>query len=180
MAESIATNRKIIKFKMAAIFNNVEWISEEKRNLIINKWYAKSLSNDKLIYARDEDPEESIIIRSVYPNINYWVFGIKDVINIVLFTGLVADAGELRRLSCSQDDFIYFLPVAATSLRAGFQVYLSKLWVVDVTKEVRYDLLIYCLLSDVIFGNNHLCEAECWGSVSRVKLQSESQVLAHR
>ena len=76
----------------------------------------------------------------------------------VLLTGLVADAGKLRRLSCSQDDFIYFLPVAATSLRAGFQVYLSKfqvpslpkLWVVDVTKAVRYDLLIYCLLSDII------------------------------
>ena len=31
--------------------------------------------------------------------------------------------------------------------RAGFQVYLSKLWVVDVTKEVRYDLLIYYLKS---------------------------------
>ena len=30
--------------------------------------------------------------------------------------------------------------VAATSLRAGFQVYLSKLWVADVTKAVRYDL----------------------------------------
>ena len=29
-------------------------------------------------------------------------------------------------------------------------VYLSKLWVVDVTKAVRYDLLIYCLLSDII------------------------------
>ena len=41
--------------------------------------------------------------------------------------GLVGDAGKLRRLSCSQDDFIYFLPVAATSLRAGCQVYLSKL-----------------------------------------------------
>ena len=51
-------------------------------------------------------------------------------------TGLVADAGKLIRLSFSQDDIIYFLPVAATSLRAGFQVYLSKLWVVDVTKEV--------------------------------------------
>ena len=62
-------------------------------------------------------------------------------------TGLVADAGKLRRLSRSQDDFIYFLPVAATSLRAGFQVYLSKFWVVDVTKAVRYDLLIYCLIS---------------------------------
>ena len=68
----------------------------------------------------------------------------------VLLTGLVASAGKLRRLSCSQDDFIYFLPVAATSLRAGFQVYLSKLWVVDVIKEVPYDLLIYCLLSDII------------------------------
>ena len=75
---------------------------------------------------------------------------------------------------------LYFLPVAATSLRAGFQVYLSKLWVVDVTKAVRYDLLIYCLLSDIIAGNNHLCEAECWSSVTHVKLQSESQVLAHR
>ena len=71
--------------------------------------------------------------------------------SLVLATGpAVADAGKLRRLSCSEDDFIYFLPVAATSLRAGFQVYLSKLWVVDVTKEVRYDLSIYCLLSDII------------------------------
>ena len=52
----------------------------------------------------------------------------------------------------NEDDFIYFLPVAATSLRAGFQVYLSKLWVVDVTKEVRYDLSIYCLLSDIILS----------------------------
>ena len=33
----------------------------------------------------------------------------------------------------------FFLFVAATSLRAGFQVYLSKLWVVDVTKAVRYN-----------------------------------------
>ena len=66
------------------------------------------------------------------------------------WTGLVADAGKLRRLSRSQYDIIYFLPVAATSLRAGFQLYLSKLWVVDVTKEVRYDLLIYGLLSNII------------------------------
>ena len=43
----------------------------------------------------------------------------------VLLTGLVADAGKLRRLSCFQDDFIYFLLAAATSLRAGFQVYIS-------------------------------------------------------
>ena len=67
-----------------------------------------------------------------------------------LLTGLVADAGKFRRLSCSHHYYIYFLPVATTSLRAGFQVYLSKLWVVDVTKAVRYDLLIYCLLPDII------------------------------
>ena len=45
---------------------------------------------------------------------------------------------------------MHFLLVAATSLRAGFQVYLSELWVVDVTKAVRYDLLMYCLLSNVL------------------------------
>ena len=73
--------------------------------------------------------------------------------SLVFATGpAVSDAGKLRRLSCSEDDFIYFLPVAATSLRAGFQVYLSKLWVVDVTKEVRYDLSKYCLLSDIILS----------------------------
>ena len=66
--------------------------------------------------------------------------------SLVFATGpAVADAGKLRRLSCSEDDFLYFLPVAATSLRAGFQVYLSKLWVVDVTKEsaIRFvDILL--------------------------------------
>ena len=73
--------------------------------------------------------------------------------SLVFATGpAVSDAGKLRRLSCSEDDFIYFLPVAATSLRAGFQVYLSKLWVVDGTKEVRYDLSKYCLLSDIILS----------------------------
>ena len=37
--------------------------------------------------------------------------------SLVFATGpAVADAGKLRRLSCSEDDFIYFLPVAATSL----------------------------------------------------------------
>ena len=73
--------------------------------------------------------------------------------SLVFATGpAVADAGKLRRLSCSEDDFIYFLPLAATFLRAGFQVYLSKLWVVDVTKEVRYDLSIYWLLSDIILS----------------------------
>ena len=56
---------------------------------------------------------------------------------------------KFRRLISLPKTIQYFLPVAATSLGAGFQVYLSKLWVLDVTKAVRYDLLIYCLLSDI-------------------------------
>ena len=38
----------------------------------------------------------------------------------------------------------------------------------------------YSVYDISLVGNNHLCEAECWSSVTRVKLQSESQVLAHR
>ena len=62
--------------------------------------------------------------------IQFNIFGLDSVADNrachVLLTGLVVDVGKLRRLSCSQDDFIYFLLVAATSLRAGgFQVYLS-------------------------------------------------------
>ena len=73
--------------------------------------------------------------------------------SLVFATGpAVADAAKLRRLSCSEDDFIYFLPVAATSLRAGFQVYLSKLWVVDVTKEVRYNLNDWKVVADLSDG----------------------------
>ena len=69
---------------MAAVFNNIEFSMEQKRKLMISKWYARSLSNDKLIYSRDEDPENNIIIRSVYPNTTYRVFGLKEVANIKL------------------------------------------------------------------------------------------------
>ena len=51
----------------------------------------------------------------------------------VLLTGLVADAGKLRRLSCSQDDFIYFLPVAATSLR----IYMVFRYIFSKTKDLK-------------------------------------------
>ena len=56
-------------------------------------------------------------------------------------TGLVADAGKLRRLSCSQGDFIYFLLVTATSLElASKSTSLSSVFS-DVIKAARYDLL---------------------------------------
>ena len=48
---------------MAAVFNQVEFAMKEKRKIMISKLYAKPLSNDKLVYVRDEDPEESIVIR---------------------------------------------------------------------------------------------------------------------
>ena len=67
---------------MAAAFNQIEFTMEEKRKLIISKFYAKSLSNDKLVYARDEDPEESIVIRSVFSNTSYRVFGMKGMLTI--------------------------------------------------------------------------------------------------
>ena len=54
---------------MTAVFNQVEFMMEEKRKIVISKWYAKSFSIDKIIYTRDEDPEESIVIRSVYPTL---------------------------------------------------------------------------------------------------------------
>ena len=70
---------------MAATFNQIEFTMEEKRKLMISKFYAKSLSNDKLVYARDEYPEESSVIRSVYPNTSFCVFGMKGVLNIIDF-----------------------------------------------------------------------------------------------
>ena len=67
-------------------------------------------------------------------------------------------------LCCLMDNgyrtnYMYLLlPAAATSLRAGFQVYLSKLWVVDVTKEVRYDLLIIYRLPRLPCSPHILCK----------------------
>ena len=90
-------------------------------------------------------------------------------------TWLVADAGKLRRLSCSQDDFIYFLPVAATSLVYLYIAYSQILFCTfylllqpllelgskstslssgfsDVIKAARYDLLIHWLISSDVAG----------------------------
>ena len=47
---------------MAAAFNQVEFVMEENRKIMIriSKWYAKSLSNDKIIYSRDEYTEDCL------------------------------------------------------------------------------------------------------------------------
>ena len=122
---------------MAAAFNQIEFTMEEKRKLIISKFYAKSLSNDKLVYARDEDPEESIVIRSVFPNTSYRVFGMKGVLNIrLLFVAIL-------RLFC------YDLTKLASKTRYvdredfknleracdGLENYFKKRLIVNITKN---------------------------------------------
>ena len=126
---------------------------------ILNKPYSKDLfmlSKDAPDYLEGYETEAEIIkiiLRKFEPNLkilnNLYIDRILwlSVETIKQYLRFKFDhiylerpeTGKLRRLSCYQDDFIYFLPVAATSLRAGFQVYLSKLWVVDVTKAVQYD-----------------------------------------
>ena len=80
-------------------------------------------------------------------NIFGWDNNADDRTCHVLLTGLVADAGELRRLSCSLNDLYTFclmlqplleLGSMSTSLSSGFS---------DVIKAARYDLLIHCLIS---------------------------------
>ena len=112
------------------------------KSLIIRYYHKYSTYDNTSRYTRRYTTQKPFFLQPLQVRFVHQVIVCDVITNI--------NAGKLRRLSCSQDDLIYFLPVAATSLRAGFQVYLSKLWVVDVTKEVRYDLLIYCLLSDVI------------------------------
>ena len=38
----------------------------QKRTFFESKKHCKSISNQKIVYARDEDPEDTCIIRSLY------------------------------------------------------------------------------------------------------------------
>ena len=46
----------------------------------MSKWYAQSLGSSKVVYGRDEDPADTIIIRNLYPKAKDYqkVFGLKD------------------------------------------------------------------------------------------------------
>ena len=50
----------------------------------MSKWYAQSLSSSKVVYGRDEDPADTIIIRNLYPKAKDYqkVFGLKDYVLI--------------------------------------------------------------------------------------------------
>ena len=56
-------------------------VNHEKNLLMSSKWYSFSLATAKLAYARDEDPQDSIILRNLYPNIknSRRIFGLKEI-----------------------------------------------------------------------------------------------------
>ena len=70
----------------------------------MKKPFSKSLSSEKIVYAREEDARDTLIIRSAYPDIKHYyaVFGVKDV-NIIqlLFLAITklihVNADKLRR-----------------------------------------------------------------------------------
>ena len=63
-----------------------------QKQLYMSKWYSHSLASTKVVYARDEDPSDTIIIRSLYPKIEEHkkLFGLKDLAHIrTLFLSLL-------------------------------------------------------------------------------------------
>ena len=66
------------------------------------KEHAKSLSGSKLVYARDEDPSNTIVVRNLYPNLDeqMCVFGMKGKNHIknVLLAILVVLRNDLKKL----------------------------------------------------------------------------------
>ena len=53
---------------------------KSQKNYFMAKWYAHSLAKAKIVYARDQDPTDTIIIRNLYPEIhqNQRIFGLKE------------------------------------------------------------------------------------------------------
>ena len=60
------------------------------KEILQEKKYSKSLSQQKIVYARDEDPEATCIIRSFYGGDKFAVFGVKsyDLIRTVFLSQL--------------------------------------------------------------------------------------------
>ena len=53
---------------------------ENPKQVYMNKWYSHSLATNKVVYARDEDPSNTMIIRNLYPQCKEYnkIFGLKD------------------------------------------------------------------------------------------------------
>ena len=44
--------------------------------------YTKSISNQKMVYARENDPDDTMIVRSFYDDENFAMFGVKGIKSI--------------------------------------------------------------------------------------------------
>lgn len=75
---------------------NMEDESRSKNSFLKSKMYARNLSKDKLIYARDGDVEDTVIIRCFYPSKNN-VFGMKGTLNIEAFFQATLKLIDVRR-----------------------------------------------------------------------------------
>ena len=53
----------------------------EKQLVMKERKFAKSISKDKIIYGREGDEEDTVVIRSFYPT-SYKLFGVKGIENI--------------------------------------------------------------------------------------------------
>ena len=54
-------------------------VAAQKDFYIKNKWHSFSIARNKVVYARDEDPDDTVIIRCLYPQLkeNNKIFGLK-------------------------------------------------------------------------------------------------------
>lgn len=72
------------------------------KKVFLSKWYAKSLSSSKVIYARDEDPVDTVMIRNLSPQTKDYakVFGMKDatVIRNVFMSMLKLSCMEMKNM----------------------------------------------------------------------------------
>ena len=50
-----------------------------QKDFFMSKWYSYSLASPKVVYARDQDPVDTIIVRSLYPKLDerQRIFGLK-------------------------------------------------------------------------------------------------------
>ena len=65
---------------------------EREKAMLMEKWHSFSLAPAKVIYAREQDPTDTMILRNLYHNIkeHQKLFGLKEVFNIEkLFISIV-------------------------------------------------------------------------------------------
>ena len=77
---------------------------QEMKKRFLKKQHSASLATDKIVYARDEDPVDTVIVRSLYPKLKDCnkAFGMKgsNVVELVFYSMLKLTSrniGELQK-----------------------------------------------------------------------------------